>query len=128
MKTDKIENFDAYLKSLPNKDQTGFLALHQLIQKAAPGTAMGMGYGMPCIKLEGIVLYYASFKNHYSIFPGAAVIAAFKTQLVNYQTSKGTIQFDHSLPLPKKLIKEIVAYSLAEKMAKNDLKKLKKRS
>jgi len=126
MKASKIETFDAYIKSLPKKDQEGFKSLHDIIIKSAPDTEMAIGYGMPCLKLKGIILYYASHTSHYSIYPGPATIEAFKEDLTKYVTSKGTIQFDHDKALPKKLIGAIVKFRLHEKKAQNELKKTKK--
>jgi uncharacterized protein YdhG (YjbR/CyaY superfamily) len=42
------------------------------------------------------------------LFPTAAVIEAFKDELRNFSTSKGTIHFATGKPLPIALIKKIV--------------------
>jgi hypothetical protein len=55
-----------------------------------------------------ILVWYAGFADHCTPFPTASVIAAFKTELVGYKTSKDTIQFrlDKRLPV-RRLIYQV---------------------
>lgn len=125
MESKKFTTIEAYIKSLPSSIKEGFIEFHNIINAAAPDTEKGIGYGMPCLRLKGVLLYYASHTNHYSLYPSPSAIEAFKDQLVKHTISKGTIQFEHGRPLPKKLISSIVKYRLKEKLAQNELKKKK---
>lgn len=125
MEMKKVATTEAYIKSLPSSIKEGFIELHKIIISAAPEAEQGIGYGMPCLKLKGVLLYYASHTHHYSLYPSPSAIEAFKDQLVKYTISKGTIQFEHAKPLPKKLITSIVKFRLKEKQAQNELKKKK---
>ena len=69
---------------------------------------------MPAFRLERGLVFYAAFKTHCSIFPGAGAIAALAADLKGYKTSKGTIQFPLDRPLPTRLIKKLVKARLAE--------------
>ena len=80
-----------------------------------PGTTEGISYGMPMFRHKGVLLWFAAFSNHCSLFPGAAVIAALKNELKGFHTSKGTIQFPANKPLSAALVKKLVKAGLAEK-------------
>jgi uncharacterized protein YdhG (YjbR/CyaY superfamily) len=65
-------------------------------------------------KQHGMVVGFAAFKNHCSIFPGAKAVATHKDELTAYETSKGTIRFPIGKPLPAALVKRIVKTCIAE--------------
>jgi uncharacterized protein YdhG (YjbR/CyaY superfamily) len=56
-----------------------------------------------------IVVYFAAWKGHYSVYPlTRAIEAAFKREIARYDTSgKGTIRFPFSEPVPVELIQGI---------------------
>ena len=122
----KINTPAEYIKGLPAKNRKGFKDFHDLIIKAAPSLEQGISYGMPCLKLNGILLYYACHSAHYSLYPLSTTIITFKERLTDYITSKGTIQFPHDKPLPIKLITDIVKYRYKEKIALDAAKKANK--
>jgi uncharacterized protein YdhG (YjbR/CyaY superfamily) len=64
---------------------------------------------MPSFSLQRILVTFAGFREHISLFPTPAAIRAFRQELVKYQTSSATIQFPLDRPLPKGLIRRIVA-------------------
>lgn len=117
MTADAVET---YLANLPADQQKALRALRAQILKAAPKAEETIGYGMPAFKIEGRALvYYAAFKNHLSFFPGSSkVTAEMADSLGDYLTSKGTLQFQPSAPLPPKLVAAIVKARLAEIAAK----------
>ena len=80
-----------------------------------------------CIRdrMNKAIVYYACFKSHFSLFGYPASVIEFKDRLKEYHTSKGTIQFPHGAPLPKKLITDIVKYRLKEDALKASAKKPK---
>jgi uncharacterized protein YdhG (YjbR/CyaY superfamily) len=73
-----------------------------------------ISYRIPAFKHKRVLVWFAAFANHCSLFPTAAVIQQFKNELKGFSTSKGTIQFPLDTPLPKPLIKRIVAARVAE--------------
>lgn len=122
----KINTPAEYIKGLPAKDKKGFKEFHELIVKTLPKAEQGISYGMPCLKMNGMILYYACHSAHYSLYPFSSTIVTFKDRLSDFVTSKGTIQFPHDKPLPKKLISDIVKYRYKEKLALEEAKKAKK--
>ena len=71
---------------------------------------------MPAFKYQKkILIYFAGFKNHCSLFPGSkAVVLKFKKELKNYKTAPGTISFPAAKPLPALLVKKIVKEKIKE--------------
>jgi uncharacterized protein YdhG (YjbR/CyaY superfamily) len=89
------------------------------IRSAAPSEATEtISYGMPAFKYKGILVWFAAFSNHCSLFPTASVIEAFKSELRQYSTSKGTIQFPTDKPLPAALVRKAVKARVMQQESK----------
>jgi uncharacterized protein YdhG (YjbR/CyaY superfamily) len=109
---------DEYICDFP-KDIQGILkALRQAIRESAPKAEETISYQMPAFRLNGILVYFAAFRDHISFFPGSSGVAAFKKELSQYEISKGTIRFPLDKPIPLDLVKEIVKYRVKENMSK----------
>jgi uncharacterized protein YdhG (YjbR/CyaY superfamily) len=108
MKQTSFKNIDEYIATFPPETQTRLSQLRAAIHEAAPQAEETISYQMPAFRQNGVLVYFAAFKNHIGFFPTAAGIEAFKDKLSTYKTSKGTIQFPLNQPLPLDLIKEIV--------------------
>ena len=81
---------------------------------------------MPAFRLNGVLVYFAAFKNHIGFYPTSSGVAEFKKELSQYEVSKGTIRFPLDKPIPLDLIKKIVKYRVKENMDKS-LSKTNKR-
>ena len=104
-KTD-FKSVDEYIASQPEAVQGVLERVRSTIRKAVPGAEEVISYQIPAYKLHGgPVLYFAGWKQHYSLYPATAhLVAAFKDDLAPYEVSKGTIRFPLSEPVPVKLI------------------------
>ncbi len=118
----KPASVDEYNQSFPEEIQALLQEVRQTIRSAAPQAEEGISYQMPAFKLNGILVYYAAFKDHISLFPTASGIEAFKDELAGYQTSKGTIQFPLDKPLPLDLIRRIVQFRVKESLERSSQK------
>ena len=115
----KVASVKEYLESVPKEMQTGFNKLRKTIKAAAPGAEEVISYNMPALRQNGILVYYAAFKDHCSLFPGSAKIRSqFSTELKTYDTGKGTLHFTPDKPLPTDLVKRIVKARVAENLAR----------
>lgn len=91
------------------------------IRSAVPREATEtISYAIPAFRHKAILVWFAAFSDHCSLFPTAAVIAAFRKELRSYSTSKGTIHFPIHKPLPIRLIKKLVKARVAELEVKRD--------
>jgi uncharacterized protein YdhG (YjbR/CyaY superfamily) len=107
---------DEYLASVPEPAQGTLKHIRALIQSVVPAeTTEVISYGIPMFKYKGMLVAYAAFKKHCSLFPtGSGVLDRFKKELKGYRTSKGTIQFPPDKPLPDALLKKIVQARVKE--------------
>jgi len=118
----KCQSVDEYISGFPKNVQEKLKSIRMIIKNAAPEALETISYQMPAYKLNGILLYFAGYKNHIGFYPLASAIKAFKSKIENYNYSKGSIQFPIDEKLPKDLIEEIAEYRVAEnakKLSKN---------
>ena len=101
--------------------------IRKTIKAAAPAqTEAVISYGIAGYKYHGMLIYFAGFKNHVSIYPAPRGVEAFKKELAAYKGGKGTVQFLIDKPIPLKLITRIVKFRAKENMAKAKIKSAKK--
>ena len=106
----------AYFAALPADSRRGLKKLRDIIRAAAPSATETISYGIPAFRLEGRVLvWYAAWENHYSLYPmTAAITRAYTSELEKFDKSKGTIRFSMTKPLPAGLITRLVKARVAE--------------
>src|SRR5437867_4475028 len=77
---------------------------------AAPKAEECITYQIPTFRLNGKGLVaFGAAKNHYSLYPmSSSTITAFKEQLTDFETSKGTVRFPFDKPLPVALVRKLV--------------------
>ena len=79
------------------------------IRSAVPPEATEtISYRMPAFKYKGVLVWFAAFSKHCSLFPTASVVETFKNELKGFSTSKGTIHFPTDKPVPIALVKKLV--------------------
>ena len=83
-----------------------------------PGSTETISYGIPAFKREKVLVWFAAFSDHCSLFPTARVIEALKNELKGFSTSKGTIHFPLKKALPVPLIRKIVKTRVAQLQTK----------
>jgi uncharacterized protein YdhG (YjbR/CyaY superfamily) len=104
---------DAYIGGFPEGAQAGLRKMRLTIRKAASNAEETISYNVPAFTLRGKKLvWFAAFKSHIGFYPGAAAIAAFKKDLSQYKTGKGSVQFSFNEPLPLGLVSRIVKFRL----------------
>jgi uncharacterized protein YdhG (YjbR/CyaY superfamily) len=109
------KNVDEYLAGIPEPARGMLNEMRAAIRSAVPAAATEtISYKMPAFKHEGILVWFAAFADHCSLFPTAAVIEAFRKELKGFSTSKGTIHFPLGKPLPTALIKRLVKARVAQ--------------
>ena len=112
---------DDYLAALPGDRRAVLEALRQAIKAAAPEAAETIAYGMPAFRSHGgqFLVSYASYKNHYSLFPASgAVTEALGEELTPYLSGRGTIRFAADRPIPTALATKIVKVRFVENAAR----------
>ena len=113
------KNVDEYLARVPEPARGTFIKLHAAIRSAVPAEAVEtISYGIPAVQHNRVLVWFAAFSSHCSLFPTASVIEEFKDELKGFSTSKGTIQFPTDKPLPIALVKKLVKARVAQNESK----------
>ena len=108
---------DEYIAAFPRNVRAMLKQVRATIKKALPGAEEVISYKIPAFKLNGrIVLYFAGWNAHYSIYPITDRLAsAMKKELSPYEMSgKGTVRFPLSKPVPVKVVSGIAKFRARE--------------
>lgn len=98
-----------YLAGIPDPARAHLAKMRAAIQAVLPVEAAEViSYQMPAFKLDKVLVWYAAFQNHCSLFPTPAVLEQFKAELAGFKVSKGTVQIPLDKPVPVVLIKKLV--------------------
>jgi len=110
------EIVDEYLEGVPEPARSTLNKVRAAIRSAVPAEATeAISYRIPTFKYKGSLMAFAAFSNHCSLFPmSGRVIAAFKNELKDFHTSKGTLRFPVDKPLSAALVKKLVKARIAE--------------
>ncbi len=78
---------------------------------------------MPAFRLNGILLYFAGFKNHIGMYPPISGDARLQRALARYAGPKGNLRFPLDKPIPYDLIRRIVRLRVKQNLAKGSAKR-----
>jgi len=111
---------DEYLAAVPEPQRTTLKKVRAVIHSVLPAEAAErISYRMPVIKYKGMLVGYAAFSDHCSLFGmSSTLLGPFQEELKKYSTSKGTIRFPVDKPLPAALIRKLVKHAIARKDTK----------
>ena len=111
----KFASVAAYLRAVPPAPRAALQKLRKTIKAAAPEATELISYGIPAYKHHGMLVYFAAFKQHCSLFGvGTALMKTHQKALATYKLSKGTIQFTADQALPTALVRKLVKARIAE--------------
>src|SRR6201981_2099166 len=103
------KSVDEYLARVAEPARSTLNKVRAVIRSAVPPEATEtISYGIPAFRHEQVLVWFAAFSRHCSLFPTSSVIEAFKKELKGFTISKGTIQFPTDKPLPAALEKKLV--------------------
>jgi uncharacterized protein YdhG (YjbR/CyaY superfamily) len=115
----KPQTIDDYLSPLSSDKRAALQKLRRAIQAAAPSAEECISYQIPAFRLDGrLLVAFGAGANHCAFYPGSYPLEAHKADLKAYDTSKGTIRFPPSKPLPATLVRKLVKTRIAEYSAK----------
>jgi uncharacterized protein YdhG (YjbR/CyaY superfamily) len=119
----KSKDVEEYISGYPAEIQKRLERIRAIVKKTAPMADEVISYGMPAYKLNGMLLYFAAHTSHIGLYPMASGIAAFKNDLSDYKSAKGSVQFPNDKPLPVSLISRILKFRVKENLEKAKAKK-----
>jgi len=112
----KYKTVDEYFSHQTAQAQKMMSQLRNTIKKAAPDAEEVISYNIPAYRLQGMLVFFAAYKNHIGFYPTSSGIVNFKKELSKYKTSRGTVQFPVDGPMPLSLVTKIVKFRVKENM------------
>ena len=106
---------DEYFARIHEPARSALKQIRAAIRPEVPAEATEViSYGIPAFRHKKVLVWFAAFSDHCSLFPTASIIAAFKEELKGHSTSKGTVHFPIDKPVPTALIKKLIKARVAE--------------
>jgi len=121
-------NVDEYIALQHDQIIVTLEKLRQAIKQAAPEAEEVISYQMPAYKFHGMLCYFATFQDHYSLFVSPDVREVFSERLASYKLTKSAIKFPLDESVPVKLVTEIVKYAAKNNLNKALLREAKKKT
>ena len=113
-----VGSIDDYIQSFPPNVQALLELMRRAIRKAAPEAEETISYNIPAFRQNGILVYFAAFKNHIGFYPTSSGKKAFEKELGSFKGGRGSVRFPYNKPIPFDLIERIVKYRLEENLRK----------
>jgi uncharacterized protein YdhG (YjbR/CyaY superfamily) len=117
-KEEIMDTVDEYIASFGPEIQKTLGEIRDFIKKEIPEATEKISYGMPTFYLNGNLVHFAAFKDHYGFFPSPSGIDAFEKELAPYRSGKGTLRFPMDKPIPWEIIRKVVRFRVEENAKK----------
>jgi uncharacterized protein YdhG (YjbR/CyaY superfamily) len=105
---------DEYIVASPPAVQSILKKIRLTVRKAAPQAEEKLSYRMPAFFQNGVLIYFAAFRNHIGVYPPVRGDEALNKKLAPYQGEKGNLKFPLDEPIPYDLITRIVKLRVKE--------------
>jgi len=119
---------DEYIAAFPPEVRRILQRVRRVARAAAPEAREVISYRMPALKQNGVLVYFAAFKNHIGLYPPITGDADIAKAVAPYAGEKGNLRFPLDEPIPYDLIARITALRLKQDLAKAALKRARKRA
>ena len=110
------QEIDDYIAKLDEPKRATLQKLRQTILDMLPDAEEVISYGMPAFRLNGkVIVGFAAFKNHLAYLPhSGSVFNELTDELAGYASTEGSLHFPIDKPLPKALVKKLIAVRLKQ--------------
>ena len=110
------DEVDEYLRGVDEPKRSTLQALRRTILEIVPEAEQGLSYCVPAFRVRGkVVAGFAAFANHLSYLPfSGSVLGQLADDVQGYTTTKSSLHFPVDRPLPKALVKKLIAVRLQE--------------
>ena len=107
---------DEYLRGIEEPKRATLEALRRTILEIVPDAEQVISYRVPAFRVGGkTVAGFAAFQRHLSYLPfSGSVLSHLTDALAGYETTKSALHFPVDRPLPKALVRRLIAVRLGE--------------
>ncbi len=109
---------DDYIARFEPEVQSLLREVRRRVRQAAPRAREVISYSMPALKQNGILVFYAAFKNHIGFYPPIRGDATLEKAAARYAGEKGNLRFPFAEPLPYALIAALTRLRARQDAAK----------
>ena len=114
----KPKNMDEYLAASSDDKRAALERLRKIIRAAVPKAEECISYQLPAFRLDGkCFVWFGAAANHCAIY---GVLGDHKDELMDYDTSKGTIRFQADKAMPAALVRKLIKARIAENMSRSN--------
>jgi uncharacterized protein YdhG (YjbR/CyaY superfamily) len=109
-------DIDAYLAALDEPKRSTLEAVRASILAVVPDAEECISYNMPAFRVGGkVVAGFSAFKNHLAYLPhSGSVFTDLRDELAGYTYTSGSLHFAIDKPLPKTLVKKLIAVRMKQ--------------
>ena len=107
---------DEYLRGIEEPKRSTLQTLRRTILEIVPDAEEVISYGVPAFRVGGSTFAgFAAFKDHLSYLPfSGSVLPSIAHELAGYTMTKSALHFAVDRPLPKLLVKKLIALRVVE--------------
>ena len=116
LKKSRPKTVAEYIKAEPKAARKMLREMRACVRAAAPGAREELKWRMPAYSHRRILVMFGAFKHHIGFYPTPSAIRAFAQELSKYVHARGSIQFPLDRPLPRSLIRRMVAFRVKESL------------
>ena len=118
LRTSVPASIDEYIATSPSAVRPILKEIRRTVSAAAPAAEELISYRMPAFRLNGVLVYFAAFKNHIGLYPPVSGDGRLVRALAPYAGPKGNLRFPLARPIPYGLIGRIVRLRARQNLAR----------
>lgn len=118
------KDIDAYIDLQSDIARSILSEIRHTIKKAVPEAEELISYQMPAFRYHGMLVWFAVFNHHYSIFIPRHILNLFEEELKPFELSKSksAIKIPFNEPVPVRLLSKIIKSGAKVNLEKEQLK------
>jgi len=109
---------DAYIAGFPPEVRKILRQVRKTVREAAPDAEEVISYRIPAFRINGVIVYFAAFKQHIGFYPPVHGDAKLVKAVAPYAGEKGNLRFPLDQPIPFDLIARITRHRVKQDAAR----------
>lgn len=110
----KPATIDEYIDAATSSAKPLLRELRDTLKEAVPDAEESIKWSHPAFVLKQILFTFSAHKSFVSLAPTPAVLSFFEDRLEGLETTRCTVKFPYSQPLPRQLVKDIAIQRLCD--------------